>query len=94
MLSYNYSHVLEAVQKLSKLCKDVEMWVPLREMYDLLVKWMGLRMYGGYCGVPAVAEGLFCGLMPVLLSVQLKNNTLSTVGSRRCNSVFSDVQIE
>lgn len=71
------------------------MWGHIREIYDLLVRWMSIKMYGGYCGIVTIAEGFVLGLLPVLLSILLKNLSASTtMGNRRSNLVFSDVHIE
>ena len=95
MFSNNYLNILDSIKKITKLCKDAEMWGHIREVYDLLVRWMAIKMYAGHCGIVAIAEGFVCGLLPVLLSILLKNSSSSTGGgNRRSNLVFTDVHIE
>ena len=47
MLSFNPHRASDATLQLIRLCKDVTFQNHFREIYDLLLKWTLLRMWGG-----------------------------------------------
>ena len=47
MYSNDYFKNEDAVQKISKLCRDVAETNSIREVSDLILKWVAIKMYGG-----------------------------------------------
>lgn len=47
MLSFEYKRGVEAAVSLIKLTKDVSYQSHLRELFDILTKWVLVRMWGG-----------------------------------------------
>lgn len=47
MLSLDYRKVIEAASQIIKLCKDIAHHNEIREVYDLIFKWIFIRLWGG-----------------------------------------------
>lgn len=54
MLSFNQKRVLDSVLQLIKLCKDISYQNHFRELYDILIKWTLLRLWGGSPGLLSI----------------------------------------
>jgi hypothetical protein len=54
MLSFDYKKVVEGVVSLNKLCRDLSYQDRIRELYDVLFKWILLRLWGGQPGVISI----------------------------------------
>lgn len=64
MLSHDYRRVTESVGHLQRITNDVAYQSHIREIYDILMKWLLLRMWGGQTGFIHSIE-----LLPPILSV-------------------------
>ena len=51
MLSHNYKRAMEAVTYLNKITTNVSYQSQIRELYDVLMKWLLLRLWGGQTGL-------------------------------------------
>lgn len=47
LLSFDYKRVTEAVVQLIRLSKDLTYQAQIKELYDVLLKWILLRLWGG-----------------------------------------------
>jgi len=46
-MSFDYKRVLEGLVQIIKLAKDGSYQANIRELFDLLMKWILLRLWGG-----------------------------------------------
>lgn len=65
MYSSDYIKNLQAAQKIIKLCRDVAQTNAIREVHDLLMKWIVVKMYGGNVCMLGLME-MICPLLNVL----------------------------
>ena len=47
MLSFDYKRVVEGASILVKACNDINQQAQLKEMFDVLLKWLLMRLWGG-----------------------------------------------
>lgn len=71
MASMDYQKVNEVGSILSRMCKDLASQSNLREIYDLILKWMYLRLWGGNTSVSSIFE-----IMPQLLAILEKKSVV------------------
>lgn len=64
MFSFNQKRVSEAILQLIKLCKEITFQSHFREVYDLLLKWSFLRLWGGSPALLSIIE-----VFPPILSI-------------------------
>lgn len=69
MVALDYRKVVEAGMMISKMCKDLSLHNSLRELSDVIQKWILLRLWGG-C-LPAI---YLMEIVPQILSVLEKKN--------------------
>lgn len=58
MLSIDYKKVIEAASQIIKLSKDIAHHNEIREIYDLILKWVFIRLWGGNPPVNMILEVL------------------------------------
>lgn len=58
MLSIDYKRVIEGAAQIIKLSKDIAHHNEIREVYDLILKWVFLRLWGGNPPVNMILEVL------------------------------------
>lgn len=51
MISMNYKSINDVSVVISKLCRDIAQHNNIREIYDILIKWIFLRMWGGVSSI-------------------------------------------
>jgi hypothetical protein len=56
MLSFDYKKVMEVTVTLNKLSKDLSYQDRIRELYDVLFKWILIRLWGGQPGSISIIE--------------------------------------
>lgn len=49
MLSSNPQKLIQASQRLVKLCRDVSHTNSIKDVYDILLRWVAIKLYGGNC---------------------------------------------
>lgn len=77
MLAINYKKVQEAASEISKLCKDPSHLSNIREVYDVILKWIFYRLYGGNIALaPSLME-----IVPQLLSILEKRSITITINA-------------
>jgi hypothetical protein len=64
LLAFDYKRVLEGAVQIMKLCKDVSHQGQIREIYDILFKYILLRLWGGNPGMLSLIE-----LLPPIMSI-------------------------
>lgn len=64
MLSVDYRKVLEAAVQIMKICKEIAYQNELREIYDLLIKWVFIRLWGGNPAIQSIVE-----ILPPVMSI-------------------------
>lgn len=62
--SFDNKRVLDAVIQLIKLCKDLTYQGHIRELYDILMKWTFIRLWGGNPALLNIIE-----LLPPMISI-------------------------
>ena len=74
MLSFDYKRVYEGVVQLAKLInKDVSYHNQVRELYDVIFKWILMRLWGGQPGMVSTIELV----APVLTVLEKKKLALT-----------------
>lgn len=73
MYSFNPKRVSEAILQLIKLCKDINFQNHFREIYDLLLKWTLVRLWGGSPALLSIIE-IFPPIMSILEKKKLVLN--------------------
>lgn len=74
MLSFDYKRVYEGVVQLAKLInKDVSYHNQIRELYDVIFKWILMRLWGGQPGIVSTIELV----APVLTVLEKKKLALT-----------------
>jgi hypothetical protein len=69
MVALDYRKVNEAGLIISKMCKDLSLHNSLREVADVILKWILLRLWGGCLPATSLLE-----IVPQLLSILEKKN--------------------
>ena len=64
MLSFDYRKVLVSVLQVVKICKDINQQANIREIYDLLFKWILIRLWGGSPSILSMIE-----VIPPVMSI-------------------------
>jgi hypothetical protein len=67
LLSFDYKRVIEGVVQVIKLSKDLTYQSQMRELYDVFLKWILLRLWGGQPGMITTIE-----LVAPILSIMEK----------------------
>ena len=67
MFSHDYKKNIEASQRIVKLCKDISEHGNIREVYDLLLGWVLIKLWGGNVCLAQLIE-----VLPPLLSILQK----------------------
>ena len=75
LLALDYKKVLDGFYMLMKFCKDLNYQSQIRELYDILIKWVFLRLWGGNAALLSLVEML----PPVMSILQKKNLTLNDI---------------
>jgi hypothetical protein len=73
LLSFDYKRVIEGVVQVIKLSKDLTYQSQMRELYDVFLKWILLRLWGGQPGMITTIE-----LVAPLLSIMEKKKLALT----------------
>ena len=85
MFSSDYKKNLDASTKIIKICKDLSQQPNIREVYDLILSWAALKLYGGN---PALSQ-LIEVITPVLSILQKKKIALA---DRYMDMIFTIVR--
>jgi len=64
MVALDYRKLAEAGLIISKMCKDLSLHTSLRELSDVIQKWILLRLWGGCLPATYLME-----IVPQLLSI-------------------------
>lgn len=64
MLSYDYKKVIDAGSQIIRLCKDISHQNSIREINDLIFKWVFMKLWGGNPAVSSILE-----VLPPVMSI-------------------------
>lgn len=64
MVSMDHRKVNEACQHIMRLCKDITHQNQIREVYDLILKWAFIRLWGGNPALQSIIE-----ILPPIMSI-------------------------
>ena len=73
MFSSDYKKNLDVSAKLTKICKEISQQPSVREVYDLLLGWVALKLYGGNISFSSLIDLV----TPVLSILQKKKIALT-----------------
>ena len=73
LLSMDYKRVFDGVSQLMKASKDLNYQAQLKELFDILLKWVLMRLWGGQPAFCHVVEIVF----PLLSILEKKGAALT-----------------
>ena len=73
LLAFDYRRVVEAATVLIKACNDINQQAQLKEMFDVLLKWILMRLWGGQPALCTIIELVF----PLLSVLEKKKAVLN-----------------
>ena len=85
MISHDYKKNIDAANKIIKICKDISQQSSIRELYDLLLAWVALKLYGGNPALSLLTE-----LVTPILSILQKKKIALT--ARYLDIIFTIVR--
>ena len=64
MISMDHRKVNDACQQIMRMCSDIAHQNEIREVYDLILKWVFVRLWGGNPAIQTVIE-----ILPPVMSI-------------------------
>ena len=64
MMSMDHRKLNDSCQQLIRLCKDIAHQNEIREVYDLIMKWVFIRLWGGNPAIQSIIE-----ILPPVMSI-------------------------